>query len=106
MSVPSPGPLTTAERRSRRSRVARIAQNLGFVGRVEYRHIFSQTGGAQYGRGSTPKEDLLTVYAEAFDREGNPGDFSHREPCTRARSPIVGTPFAYCQTCCRLIRSE
>jgi hypothetical protein len=49
---------------------------LGFVGRVEYRHVYSQTGGAQYGRGSTPEEDLLTVYAEAFQRDTDPEDFS------------------------------
>ena len=24
---------------------------LGFVGRIEYRHVYSQTGGAQYERG-------------------------------------------------------
>jgi hypothetical protein len=49
---------------------------LGFVGRVEYRHVYSQTGGAQYGRGSTAQEDLLTVYAEAFERDADPEDFS------------------------------
>jgi hypothetical protein len=49
---------------------------LGFVGRIEYRHVYSQTGGAQYGRGSTPAEDLLTVYAEAFERDADPEDFS------------------------------
>jgi hypothetical protein len=46
------------------------------VGRVEYRHVYSQTGGAQYGRGSTAAEDLLTVYAEAFQRDANQDDFS------------------------------
>jgi hypothetical protein len=49
---------------------------LGFVGHVEYRHVYSQTGGAQYGRGSTIEEDLLTVYAEAFERDADPEDFS------------------------------
>ena len=72
----SPGILTPAERRARRNRAARIARRLGFVGRVEYQHVFSQTGGAQYGRGRTAKEDLLTVYAEAFDRDADPEDFS------------------------------
>jgi hypothetical protein len=43
---------------------------------VEYRHVYSQTGGAQYGRGATAKEDLLTVYAEAFERDFDPEDFS------------------------------
>ena len=54
----------------------RIAREVGFVGRVEYRHVYSQTGGAQYGRGSTAGEDLLTVYAEAFERDADPEDFS------------------------------
>jgi hypothetical protein len=54
----------------------RTARVLGFVGRVEYRHVYSQSGGAQYGRGAEAGADLLTVYAEAFDRDGDPEDFS------------------------------
>lgn len=76
MATPLPRPLTAVQRRARRDRAARIARALGFVGRVEYRHVYSQTGGAQYGRGSTIEEDLLTVYAEAFERDANPEDFS------------------------------
>ena len=76
MPTPEPRPLTLSEQRVRRRRAARIAQQLGFVGRVEYRHIYSQSGGAQYGRGATEQEDLLAVYAEAFDRDANPEDFS------------------------------
>lgn len=76
MAAPSSGPLTPAERRARRNRAARIARQLGFVGSVEYRHVYSQTGGAQYGRGNTAEEDLLTVYAEAFERDADPEDFS------------------------------
>jgi hypothetical protein len=49
---------------------------LGFAGRVEYRHVYGQTGGAQYGRGNMPEEDLLIVYAEAFERDADPEDFS------------------------------
>jgi hypothetical protein len=49
---------------------------LGFVGMVEYRHVYSQTGGAQYGRGSTVQQEVLTVYAEAFERDEDPEDFS------------------------------
>jgi Zn-dependent protease with chaperone function len=49
---------------------------MGFIGRVEYRHLYSQTGGAQYCQGSTVAEDLLTVYAEAFERDSNLDDFS------------------------------
>jgi hypothetical protein len=33
-------------------------------------------GGAQYGRGRSREEDLLTVYAEAFERDADPDDFS------------------------------
>src|SRR3954452_16243970 len=76
MVPPSPRPSTPAERRARRRRVARLARELGFIGRVEYRHVYSQTGGAQYGRGSVAEEDLLTVYAEAFERDDDPADFS------------------------------
>ncbi len=32
--------------------------------------------GAQYGRGAEVGTDLLTVYAEAFDRDADPEDFS------------------------------
>jgi hypothetical protein len=71
-----PRHLTAAERRARRSRVARLARGLGFIGRIEYRHVYSQTGGAQYGRGRTADQDLLTVYAEAFERDADPEDFS------------------------------
>jgi hypothetical protein len=76
MPASSPGSLTPAERRARHSRSARIARRFGFVGRIEYRHVYSQTGGAQYGRGDTSENDLLTVYAEAFECDADPEDFS------------------------------
>jgi hypothetical protein len=76
MATPFPPPLTSAKQRARRNRAARIARELGFVGHVEYRHVYSQTGGAQYGLGSAAEEDLLTVYAEAFERDADPEDFS------------------------------
>jgi len=68
--------MTRAERRARRNRAARIARQFGFAGSVEYRHVYSQSGGAQYGRGQTPEQDLLTVYAEAFERDADPEDFT------------------------------
>lgn len=71
-----PKPIATGDRRARSRRVARIARRFGFVGRVEYRHVSSSTGGAQYGVGATAAEDLLTVYAEAFQRDADPDDFS------------------------------
>ena len=76
MARPSPRLLTPAQRQVRRRRIARLARELGFVGRIEYRHVYSQTGGAQYGQASTPGEDLLTVYAEAFERDADAEDFS------------------------------
>jgi hypothetical protein len=76
MAARSPRSLTPVEQRARRTRIGRLARQLGFVGRFEYRHVYSQTGGAQYGRGSTPEEDLLTVYAEAFERDADREDFS------------------------------
>jgi hypothetical protein len=76
MPTGQPEPLSPGERRARRRRAVRIARRLGFVGRVEYRHVYSQTGGAQYGRGSSQQADLLTVYAEAFERDADPEDFS------------------------------
>jgi hypothetical protein len=76
MASPSPQPIGPAESRRRRSVVLQLARALGFVGRVEYRHVYSQSGGAQYGRGAGAGTDLLTVYAEAFDRDADPDDFS------------------------------
>lgn len=71
-----PRPISAAERRARHARVARIARRLGFVGRVEYRHVYSRTGGAQYGLGPMPDRDLMIAYAEAFERDADPDDFS------------------------------
>src|SRR5438445_2430051 len=76
MASPSPQPIGPAEARRRRSVVLRLARAVGFLGRVEYRHVYSQSGGAQYGRGAAAGSDLLTVYAEAFDRDAEPNDFS------------------------------
>src|SRR6516225_10087488 len=76
MAAHSPKSISAAQARLRHERIERIALSVGFVGKVEYRHVYSQTGGAQYGRGATQEDDVLTVYAEAFERDGNPGDFS------------------------------
>ena len=78
MAPHSPEPIPPAEVRRRRGRVLRLARAVGFVGLVEYRHVYSSTGGAQYGRGAGEAADLLTVYAEAFDRDADPADFSLR----------------------------
>ena len=76
MAPNSPAPITPAESRRRRARALRPARGVGFIGRVEYRHVYSQSGGAQYGRGVGEAGDLPTVYAEAFERDANPDDFS------------------------------
>jgi hypothetical protein len=76
MATSEPRPLLPREKRARWRQVARIARRLGFMGRVEYRHVYSQTGGAQYGRGSSQEQDLLTIYAEAFERDADPDDFT------------------------------
>jgi hypothetical protein len=72
----SPPPITREENRARHNRVARIARRLGFVGRIEYRHVYSRSGGAQYLQGITIDQDLLTIYVEAFQRDADPADFS------------------------------
>ena len=76
MPSPSPPPLSPAALRVRRNRIARLAEKLGFVGRVEYRHVYSRTGGATYGQAATADQDLLVVYVEAFERDINPAEFS------------------------------
>ena len=76
MSSNSPEPITRAEMKRRKARVVRVARRIGFVGRVDYLHVYGQSGGAQYGRGSDEAVDRLTVYAEAIERDGNPDDFS------------------------------
>ena len=63
MASASPQPIGPAEARRRRSVALGLARAVGFVGRVEYRHVYSQSGGAQYGRGAEAGSDLLTVYA-------------------------------------------
>lgn len=76
MSTHSPRRLTELQRRARQTRVVKLARKLGFAGSTEYRHVYSQSGGAQYGQGVTAEDDLLTVYAEAFERDRDPKDFS------------------------------
>ena len=72
----SPRPLSPTALRVRRSFVTQLARDLGFVGRVEYRHVYSRSGGAQYGQAALPQGDLLIVYAEAFERDADPEDYS------------------------------
>jgi hypothetical protein len=76
MATPQPNPITATEHRQRLRRVTRIVRRFGFVGRVDYRHVLSSAGGAQFGLGSSPVRDLLVIYAEAFLRDADPEDFS------------------------------
>lgn len=71
-------PITQAEARHRLKRVTSIARRFGFVGRIEYRHVVTDTGGAQYGLATSAEEDLLVVDARAFQRDADPDDFSKR----------------------------
>ncbi len=71
-----PRALTASQLRMRIERVTRIARDVGFVGQVEYCHVLSTTGGAQFGLGSSPQNDLLVVYEEAFRRDQEADDFS------------------------------
>jgi hypothetical protein len=70
-----PEPVSAAVRRTRIRRIRRIGNRLGFVGRIEYRHVHSQSGGAQYCIGPSADDDLIVVYAEAFERDADPKDF-------------------------------
>lgn len=78
MASHPPDPIGAAELRRRRARARRLAGDVGFVGRVEYLHVATQSGGAQFGRGAGDGGDVLMVYAEAFDRDVDPEDFSLR----------------------------
>jgi hypothetical protein len=71
MTLSGPESISPAERAAR---VRRIARRFGFVGDVEYRHVYS--GGAQFGLGPDPERDLVVVYAEAFARDADSDDFS------------------------------
>lgn len=76
MAQQQPEPIRPSVLIARRRRIARIARRMGLVGRIEYRHVFGQAGGAQFGLAATEADDLLLVDAEAFDRDDDPEDFS------------------------------
>ena len=70
-----PEPISPANRKARVHRIDEIGRRLGFEGEIEYRHVYSRSGGAQYCVGPSADGDLLVVYAEAFERDANPDDF-------------------------------
>jgi hypothetical protein len=71
-----PEPISAAGSRARLQRITRIANRLGFAGRIEYRHVYSQSGGAQYCIATSAERDILVLYAEAFERDADADDFS------------------------------
>jgi hypothetical protein len=71
-----PQPISEIEEKARLARAEAIAHRFGFVGRVEYRHVATNSGGTQYGLGPTVAQDVLVVYAEAFRRDATGNDFS------------------------------
>src|SRR5947209_520755 len=71
-----PRPLSAGEQQARIARTKRIGRLLGFTGSVEYRHVYSRSGGGQYCVGLAADDDLLVLYAEAFERDGDLADFS------------------------------
>lgn len=60
----------------RQHQVTEIARAFGFVGGISYRHVYGKCGGAQYCFGAEAADDLLLVYADAFDRDQDKDDFS------------------------------
>lgn len=76
MSEATPPPISETEKRRRERRIKALAKKLGFRGKVEYHHILSGTGGAQIRIGEDLSADLLLVFAEAFQRDADPEDFS------------------------------
>lgn len=76
MSSEQPPTISRSELHRRQKLVRELAGKLGYSGYVEYRHVLSQTGGAQFCLGPRREADVLTVYAEAFVRDANPNDFS------------------------------
>src|SRR5436309_14800227 len=76
MADSRPPPISPDELHRRRQRVKKIARSLGFVGRIEYRHLITSTGGAQFGLANRADLDLLSVDALAFERDADPDDLS------------------------------
>jgi len=68
--------ISSEESRQRLRRIQQIAKRLGFVGTVEYRHEPTTSGGAQFRKGIDTLHDQLIVFAESFDRDADPNDFS------------------------------
>ena len=70
-----PEPILPAENAARLVRITDIARSLGYQGKVEYRHLYGQSGGAQYCIGPSADDDIIVAYAEAFERDADPDDY-------------------------------
>ena len=68
-------PISATEMEARLCRIVAISAGLGVIGSVEYRHVHSQSGGAQYCIGPSADDDIMVVDAEAFERDADPQDF-------------------------------
>jgi hypothetical protein len=73
--IEQPPPISATAFRSRLRRINSVSTEYGFVGTVEYRHVYSRSGGAQYCIGPSADHDIMVVYAEAFERDADPDDF-------------------------------
>jgi hypothetical protein len=71
-----PSPISAQEMEARLQRIMAISVDLGFVGGMEYRHVYSRSGGAQYGIGPSADDDIMVLYAEAFERDADPEDYN------------------------------
>jgi len=58
MAQACPFPISAEEHIARHQRASEVARHLGFVGIVEYRHVHSQAGDAQYGLAAALEKQL------------------------------------------------
>ena len=71
-----PEPISAKDADARLARIIAISVQLGFTGSVQYRHVYSQSGGAQYCIGPTADDDIMVVYAEAFEFDADPEEYN------------------------------
>lgn len=76
MSSHQPSAITFTERARRIDLVRQLAAKVGFCGRVEYRHRYDSSGPAQIRLGAKIGDDVMLVFAEAFDWKEDSRHFS------------------------------
>lgn len=57
-----PNPISAKEMEARLKRITELCVELGFIGSVEYPHVYSRSGGAQYWIGSSADHDIMVLY--------------------------------------------